>query len=174
MQKFSFSSFIHCKNTSHPLILIFFYGSSSRRQGKVTKLFTWREQHNTCYYRPQRSWGKVMFLHLSVSHSVLRGGRVSQHALGQTPSPGRHIPACTGADTPLSRHIPACTGADTPPPPPGRWLLLRTVRILLECIHVHINVYSVVFIICFNTYFYLKLKLKGAKLNCIGNLPVNT
>ena len=29
---------------------------------------------------------------------------------------GRHIPACTGADTPLGKHIPACTGADTPPP----------------------------------------------------------
>ena len=24
-------------------------------------------------YRPQRSWGKVMFLHLSVGHSVHRG-----------------------------------------------------------------------------------------------------
>ena len=25
------------------------------------------------HYRPQRSWGKVMFLHLSVSHSVHKG-----------------------------------------------------------------------------------------------------
>ena len=32
---------------------------------------------------------------------------------------------------PRDRHIPPCTGADTPP---GRRLLLRTVRILLECI----------------------------------------
>ena len=54
-----------------------------------------------------------MFLHLSISHSVHRGRCVSQHVLGKTP-PGRHIPACTGADTPLGRHIPACTGADTP------------------------------------------------------------
>ena len=107
--------------------------------------------HLTCY-GPQRSCGKVMFLHLSVI--LFRG--VSQHALGQTPLPGRHIPACTGADThPLpGRHIPACTGADTPlpgrlthpgqtppgrfspgqTPPSGRRLLLRTVRILLESI----------------------------------------
>ena len=87
----------------------------------------------------------VMFLHLSVSHSVHRGvypsmhwGRhplqadMSQHALGQTPPPGRHVPACTGKDPspqadisqhalgqtppPLGRHIPACTRADTPTP----------------------------------------------------------
>ena len=71
---------------------------------------------------------------------------ISQHALGQIPPLGRHIPACTGADTPwadisqhalgqippLGRHIPACTGADTP-----RWVLQRTVRILLECILVY-------------------------------------
>ena len=42
--------------------------------------------HYTCYcYCPQRSCGKVMFLHLSVSHSVHGGGC---------------IPACTGADIP--------------------------------------------------------------------------
>ena len=51
-----------------------------------------------------------MFLHLSVSHSVHGGGDVSQHILRQTtPSPGRHPLSC-------------------------RWLLQRTVRILLECI----------------------------------------
>ena len=31
------------------------------------------------YYRPQRSCGKVMFLHLSVSHSVHRGLCLSMH-----------------------------------------------------------------------------------------------
>ena len=42
------------------------------------------------FYRPQRSWGKVIFLHLSVSHSVHRG---SVHPLsGQTPPLGRHPP----------------------------------------------------------------------------------
>ena len=81
----------------------------------------------------------VMFLHLSVSHSVHRGVYPSMHW-------GRHVPACTGADTPLQadmsqhalgktplppgrhpsmhwgrhptpgRHVPACTGKDTPPP----------------------------------------------------------
>ena len=53
------------------------------------------------FYRPQRSCGKVMFLHLSISHSVHKGVCVC-------------IPACTGADPPTGRHIPACTGADTP------------------------------------------------------------
>ena len=48
----------------------------------------------------KRSCGKVMFLHLSVSHSV-GGGSLPQCMLEYTP---------------------------------GRWLLLRTVCILLECI----------------------------------------
>ena len=60
----------------------------------------------------KRSCGKVMFLHLSISHSVYRGrgliGRgvcVSQHVMGK--------------------------GADPHPP---RWALKRAVSILLECI----------------------------------------
>ena len=36
------------------------------------------------FYSPQSSSGKVMFLHLSVSHSVHRGVCLSQHALRQT------------------------------------------------------------------------------------------
>ena len=69
-----------------------------------------------------------MFLHLSISHSVHRGGvypsmywgrhpraDISQHALGQTP-PGQTYPSMHwGRHTPPGRHIPACTGADTPP-----------------------------------------------------------
>ena len=40
------------------------------------------EINKKCCYRPQRSCGKVVFLHLSVSDSVHKGGRVSlsQHA----------------------------------------------------------------------------------------------
>ena len=53
-----------------------------------------------------------MFLHLSVSHSVHRGG----------------LPQCMLGYTPLSRH-----------PLLGRRLLLRTVRILLECILVFLT-----------------------------------
>ena len=64
---------------------------------------------------------KVMFLHLSVI-SVHKGGSASVHAgipPRPTPPPGsRHPPE----HTPQTRH------------PPGRWLLLRTVPILLECI----------------------------------------
>ena len=36
------------------------------------------------YYRPQTKFAKVMFLHVSVSHSVHGGGVVSQHALQVT------------------------------------------------------------------------------------------
>ena len=64
--------------------------------------------HYWPFYRPQRSCGKVIFLHLSV---ILFTGRVWQ----------------TRIDTPWE---------DTPPEqtPPKRWALQRTVRILLECI----------------------------------------
>ena len=43
-------------------------------------------------YRPQRSCGKVMFLHLPVILST--GGCVSQHALGETPP--RQTPPADG------------------------------------------------------------------------------
>ena len=72
-------------------------------------------------YRPQRSCGRVMFLHLSVSHSVHRvGGCVllRQTPLGRHPL-GRHIPL--EADTPLGR----CPRGRQPPgqthPLPQAW-----------------------------------------------------
>ena len=63
-----------------------------------------------------------MFLHLSVILST--GVSAPVHT-------GIHTP---WADTPLEADTP---GKQTPPSkqtPPRRWLLLRTVRILLECI----------------------------------------
>ena len=94
------------------------------------------------FYRPQTKCAKVIFLHLSVSHSVHRGCGVCLSACWDTP-PGRHPPHPQGADT-----LP---GADTPqeqisvPPspweqtPPAQCMLgdtgnKRAVRILLECI----------------------------------------
>ena len=59
------------------------------------------------FYRPQTRFAKVMFLHLSVSHSVHGRGCLPQCMLGYTPPPLR---------------------ADTPPG--NKW----AVRILLECI----------------------------------------
>ena len=44
------------------------------------------------HYRPQRSWAKVIFLHLS--EILLTGGWVSQHALQVRSVPGGGIPAC--------------------------------------------------------------------------------
>ena len=53
------------------------------------------------YYRPQRSWGKVMFLQASVI-LLTGGGCLPQCMLGYIPPGSRHPP---GADThPKSRH----------------------------------------------------------------------
>ena len=75
-------------------------------------------------YGPQRSCGKVMFLHLSLI-LFTGGGCLPQCILGYTPwadTPGQTPP---WADTPLGR-------------PPGQicWGTVnkRAVRILLECI----------------------------------------
>ena len=58
--------------------------------------------HSHCYfYRPQYSCGKVMFLHLSVSHSV-HGGVSGRHPWADT-SLGRHLLG-RYPPTPLGRH----------------------------------------------------------------------
>ena len=41
------------------------------------------------YYRPQTKFAKVMFLHLSVSHSVHRGGL--HRGVGRPPAPHRTL-----------------------------------------------------------------------------------
>ena len=87
----------------------------------------------------KRSCGKVMFLHLSLSHSVFTGG-VCLSACWDTPLSGSHTPR---GDVPLGRHAP----------PPSRRLLLRTVRILRECILVE-------------TYFHLKKDLYCISIVC--------
>ena len=62
------------------------------------------------FYRPQRSCGKVMFLHLSVSHSVHGGGGVpaSVHARipPQADTPGKHtiLPGSTPSRKHTSRN----------------------------------------------------------------------
>ena len=77
-----------------------------------------RTLSNFFHYRPQRSRGKVMFS---------QGSQFCSRGEGC-------IPACIGADTArVSQHALGQT-----PPPPGR-LLLRTVRILLECILVFLR-----------------------------------
>ena len=108
-------------------------------------------------YRPQQSCEGYVFT--PVCHSVHRGVCLSACWHTTIPPQSRHPPgadtpleqtpagpgAPLGADTPRSRppgtgHPPGPgtpPGADTPPrnqAPPSRRLLLRTVRILLECI----------------------------------------
>ena len=87
---------------------------------------TQRGRTVTHCYRPQRSWGKVMFLQASV---VLLTGGVSASVHAGIPSPqgaaplSRHPP---GADNPQEQDPPGADTsgadtprADTPPPPPG-------------------------------------------------------
>ena len=105
-------------------------------------------------YRPQRRWGKVMFLHVFVIlftrgwHPSMpcrspRGGYPSMPCRFPGPHPGgslrglargvsRPTPRGGGLQVHTQGCIPACTEADTYPP--CRWLLLRAVRILLQCI----------------------------------------
>ena len=76
------------------------------------------------FYRPQTKFAKVMFLHLSVSHSVHGGMSASLHA-------GIHPPV--SRQSPESRH-----------PPPAQCMLgdtgnKRAVSILLERILVIVN-----------------------------------
>ena len=92
------------------------------------------------FYRPQTKFAKVMFLHLSVSHSVHKGEGVP----GQVHPPGKYTPPGRFTPSPWQVH-PA--GQVHPPrqvhpqagKPPGhsvRWDMVnnRAVRIPLECI----------------------------------------
>ena len=80
------------------------------------------------FYRPQRSWAKVIFSQACVKNSVHGGGRVSAsvHAGIHPPPDQAHTPR-EQTPPPPSRH-----------PPPGSRLQHmvneRPVRILLECI----------------------------------------
>ena len=84
-------------------------------------------------YRPQQSFGKVLFLHLSVSHSV-HGEGVSVSGLGRHP-----LTDTPQVDTPLGRPLGQTPLGRNPPgqtPLPAQWYTVnkRVVRIPLECI----------------------------------------
>ena len=65
--------------------------------------------------------------------------------------PGGGVPGTGGLPGPRGRGMPGPTGVPSPMGVPGpggvpggdpqRWLLLRAVRILLECILVHLKIY---------------------------------
>ena len=89
------------------------------------------------FYRPQTKFAKVIFLHLSVSHFVHRGGGVP----GQVPPWIRYTPLGPGTP-PGTRYKPPRTrytprpGTSPHPPPPEQCMLgdtgnKRAVRILL-------------------------------------------
>ena len=72
-------------------------------------------------YRPQRSCGKVMFLHLFVILFTGVGGLCPEESLTRSLCPGPPGGLCQGDHPP-------------PPPPPTPYGYVRAVRILLECI----------------------------------------
>ena len=86
----------------------------------------------------KRSCRKVMFLHLSVSHSVHRGVS-AQCMLGYTPPRAE-----TPGQTPPGQTPP---WADTPPEPPSQKHTppptATAVSILLECFFVHIECFTI-------------------------------
>ena len=91
------------------------YGST-KKQNQEYRIYHWLVKLGSAWkwlkpcYRPQRSCEGYVFTGVSLStegECMVPGGLVSQHALRQTP------------------------------PPRERWLLLRMVRILLECILVY-------------------------------------
>ena len=61
------------------------------------------------YYRPQTKFAKVMFLHLSVSHSVHMGKYLGRYPIRQVHPPGRYI-------SPGQVHLPQAGTS-----PPGRY-----------------------------------------------------
>ena len=80
-------------------------------------------------YRPQTKFAKVIFLHVSFCP---RGEGLQTHTWR---GEGGRLRGLAGGSLQVHTHggggcILTCTEADTP----SRWLLLRAVRILLECI----------------------------------------
>ena len=78
--------------THDPIVVKLFHAQSANESGGIKKDETSLIQpqpdsasaklsFNQNFYRPQRSWGKVMFLHVSVILFTEMGGVVSQHAL---------------------------------------------------------------------------------------------
>ena len=80
------------------------------------------------FYHPQRSCGKVMFSQASVI-LFAGGGGCGRHTLAEIPPSWPYTLRASG------RHPHRQTPSPTPP---QRWLLQRTVSILLECILVFI------------------------------------
>ena len=129
-------------------------------------IYPYVEQLIVIFITVRNEVAKVMFLHLSVSHSVHRGGLPqcmlgyhtprNRHPRGTRHPPGTRHPLGT-RHPPRTRHhppgpgtpwdqvpsqgpgTPLGPGAPLPGPDtaPSRRLLLRTVRILLECILVN-------------------------------------
>ena len=75
------------------------------------------------YYRPQGSCGKVMFLHLSVSHSIHGGVSSASVYAGIHTSLGRHPPEQTPpwAETPPGLTPPGQTPPGRHPLPSACW-----------------------------------------------------
>ena len=111
----------------------------------VVRSFMWL-RHFWPYYRPQRSWGKVIFSEAYVKNSVHGGGGwlgLAHCMLGYTPQTrGRHPQEQTPPgqrQTPHEQTPPRSRHSPQEQTPPAQCILgdrgnKRVVRILLECI----------------------------------------
>ena len=128
---------------------------------QYTKYILFPEHCTACciqevYYRPQTKFAKVMFLHVSVSHSVHRGG-LPQCMLGYHPPRTR--------PPPQSRHPQSRPPQEQTPPAQcilGDTVNKRTVCILLKCnLVIYLRTFCKIF--C-NIYMYIHLFTWNNKL----------
>ena len=112
-------------------------------------IFSCRKRGSTDFYRPQRSCEGYVFTPVWLSAGG-GGGGLPQCMLGYHHHPLLEQAPPREQAPPWSRHPPR---ADTPP---GRWLLLRTVRILLECILVNIVLFNLRYLAGNCTFLYKK------------------
>ena len=132
-------------------------------------MFNILDTKSKSYYRPQRSWGKVIFSQASVILSTGGGipaclaaggcypsmhcrwyssmpcsrGVLSQHALQQGKPAPRGVPGLVGAWSGGVCYRRVCSKGGVPGGEPPKRPLLRAVCILLECILVIHVIYSV-------------------------------
>ena len=91
------------------------------------------------YYRPQRSWGKVIFLEACVKNSVRRGAFV---AGGRAWQGACMAGGCAWQGACMAGRGMHAGGCDWQGERAGHTVNERAVRILLECILVYVNIHQ--------------------------------
>ena len=131
-----YKCYLRCRKDSESCmraLRIVFVGRFTKcKRAAVVYFLKTRGAQPRCYYRPQRSWGKVIFSEACVKNSVQ--GRVSRHTPrgevggvclgGLRPTPRGEVGGSDqggfqahtwGGPSPGPGDIPACTEAEPPP-----------------------------------------------------------